>query len=96
MEENCMELVDESIGHAFPMSQVFRCIKVGLLCVQDRPEDRPTMSSVALMLGSENALLPNPKRPGFIAQTGSFDLDTLTNQKSFTMNVMTVTVVDGR
>ncbi|KAJ0983617.1 hypothetical protein J5N97_011872 [Dioscorea zingiberensis] len=95
-EENCMELVDESIGQEFPMAEVFRCIKVGLLCVQERPEDRPTMSSVVLMLGSENALLPNPKRPGFIAARGSFDLDSLTNQESFTMNAMTITVVDGR
>ncbi|KAJ0983535.1 hypothetical protein J5N97_011790 [Dioscorea zingiberensis] len=67
-EENCMELVDESIGQEFPMAEVFRCIKVGLLCVQERPEDRPTMSSVVLMLGSENALLPNPKGRDLLQQ----------------------------
>ncbi|RDX79842.1 G-type lectin S-receptor-like serine/threonine-protein kinase SD1-1, partial [Mucuna pruriens] len=37
---------------------------VGLLCVQQRPEDRPDMSSVVLMLNGEK-LLPNPKIPGF-------------------------------
>lgn len=38
---------------------------MGLLRVQQRPEDRPSMSSVLLMLGSETASLLQPKQPGF-------------------------------
>ena len=37
---------------------------MGLLCVQRVPEDRPSMSSVVLMLSSDVAL-PPPKQPGF-------------------------------
>ena len=44
------------------MSEELRCIHLSLLCVQQRPEDRPSISSVVVMLGSENAL-PQPKQP---------------------------------
>ncbi|XP_073056028.1 cysteine-rich receptor-like protein kinase 44 isoform X1 [Primulina eburnea] len=37
---------------------MLRCIHIGLLCVQDNPVDRPTMSSVVLMLSSFSASLP--------------------------------------
>ncbi|KAJ4828230.1 hypothetical protein Tsubulata_013111 [Turnera subulata] len=47
--------------------EVFRCIQIGLLCVQQSPEDRPTMSSVVQMLDSVNSVLPQPKQPGFYA-----------------------------
>ncbi|CAL9758683.1 unnamed protein product, partial [Musa acuminata subsp. burmannicoides] len=32
------ELVDGSIGHSCSLAEVLRCITVGLLCVQERPE----------------------------------------------------------
>ncbi|KAJ0983583.1 hypothetical protein J5N97_011838 [Dioscorea zingiberensis] len=40
--------------------------KLNLLGRKERPEDRPTMSSVVLMLGSESVTLPNPRQPGFV------------------------------
>uniref|UniRef100_A0A0D9ZR80 non-specific serine/threonine protein kinase n=1 Tax=Oryza glumipatula TaxID=40148 RepID=A0A0D9ZR80_9ORYZ len=40
-----------------------KCIHVGLLCVQDHPNDRPSMSSVVFMLENESMLLPAPKQP---------------------------------
>ncbi|RDX65037.1 Receptor-like serine/threonine-protein kinase SD1-8, partial [Mucuna pruriens] len=40
---------------------------VGLLFVQQRPEDRPDMSSVLLMLNGDK-LLPKPKVPGFYTE----------------------------
>ncbi|XWS15618.1 hypothetical protein CRYUN_Cryun34aG0016800 [Craigia yunnanensis] len=38
---------------------------LGLLCVQEEPADRPTMSSVIVMLGSETITLPPPSEPAF-------------------------------
>ena len=60
-----MELMDASLEESYVESQVLRCIQVGLLCIQKFPEDRPTMSSVVFMLGTEGAALPQPKEPGF-------------------------------
>lgn len=46
-------------------------IKVGLLCVQERPEDRPTMSDVVSMLSNESTDLAPPKQPAFSIRTSS-------------------------
>lgn len=54
------DLADNSAG----LSEILRHIHIGLLCVQQRPEDRPNMSSVVLMLNGEK-LLPQPSQPGF-------------------------------
>jgi hypothetical protein len=64
IEDKPMELIDELVGNSCTLSSVLRHIHVGLLCVQQRPEDRPNMSSIVQMLTSES-LLPKPKQPGF-------------------------------
>ncbi|KAG6695161.1 hypothetical protein I3842_09G083200 [Carya illinoinensis] len=44
--------------------QIKKCMHIGLLCVQEDPADRPTMSSVVVLLGDESILpLPKPKQP---------------------------------
>ncbi|KAJ6833394.1 receptor-like serine/threonine-protein kinase SD1-8 isoform X1 [Iris pallida] len=68
-EGRALELVDGSMGNSFSINDVIRCIKVGLLCVQEHPEDRPLMSSVIVMLGTDIVSLPEPKQPGFVART---------------------------
>ncbi|KAK2408438.1 G-type lectin S-receptor serine/threonine-protein kinase [Trifolium repens] len=64
-----LELLDRHLLETCNSSEVFRCIHVGLLCVQQKPADRPDMSSVILMLNGEK-LLPQPKMPGFYTGTG--------------------------
>lgn len=39
---------------------------MGLLCVQEHEEDRPTMSAAVLMLSSHCLSLPVPTRPAFV------------------------------
>lgn len=43
--------------------QVLRCIQIGLLCVQEDPNERPSMASVVLMLNSTYIPLPSPSAP---------------------------------
>ncbi|GAB2285038.1 hypothetical protein Dimus_019494 [Dionaea muscipula] len=64
MEGDGLELVDLATGCSFKAYQVLRTIHIGLLCVQQCPDDRPSMSSVIVMLDS-NCELPEPKIPGF-------------------------------
>uniref|UniRef100_A0A0E0KVP5 non-specific serine/threonine protein kinase n=1 Tax=Oryza punctata TaxID=4537 RepID=A0A0E0KVP5_ORYPU len=40
-----------------------RCINIGLLCIQDMADDRPTMSEVVAMLTSRTSQMEQPKRP---------------------------------
>ncbi|XP_028761836.1 G-type lectin S-receptor-like serine/threonine-protein kinase SD1-1 [Neltuma alba] len=64
IEKRPMDLMDEQLQDSVISSELLRCIQVGLLCVQQRPEDRPNMSTVILMLNGEKSL-PNPGEPGF-------------------------------
>ncbi|XP_019229501.1 PREDICTED: G-type lectin S-receptor-like serine/threonine-protein kinase At4g27290 isoform X2 [Nicotiana attenuata] len=63
-EGSSIELLDECLGDSCSTPEVLRSICVGLLCVQQCPEDRPSMSSVVLMLNNEG-VLPQAKQPGF-------------------------------
>ncbi|XP_054803815.1 receptor-like serine/threonine-protein kinase SD1-8 [Prosopis cineraria] len=98
MDGNALELVDSSIGDSYVESEVLRCIQVGLLCVQERAEDRPTMSSVVLMLSSETATMPQPKSPGFALGRNPVETDSSTSKidESCTVNQVTVTMLNAR
>ncbi|MQM22874.1 hypothetical protein Taro_055933, partial [Colocasia esculenta] len=90
--DNWMELVDASMANGFPMAEVLRCINLGLLCVQERPDGRPTMAWVVQMLGNETEMsLPQPKQPGFMATRGPFEVSS-----SGSANEVTVTMLEGR
>ncbi|KAL7213290.1 hypothetical protein ACSBR2_015912 [Camellia fascicularis] len=87
-----IKLFDVFIEDPIPTSEVLRCIQVALLCVQQRPEDRPTMSSVMLMLDSENPVLPMPKQPGFYSESQL----SSTGKHHCTTNEVTITMLQGR
>ncbi|XP_074581303.1 G-type lectin S-receptor-like serine/threonine-protein kinase At4g27290 isoform X1 [Curcuma longa] len=96
-EDKALELVDDSMAQSFPINEVLACIKVGLLCVQERPGDRPTMSSVLLMLSSDASMLPEPKPPGFVVTKEPSETDTSTSKgDSLSRNHVSITVLDGR
>ena len=73
-----MEFVDPIIRDSCSRRQVSRCVNVGLLCVQDRPNDRPTMASVVIMLGSETSSHPPPRQPIFTVESGYSETDSST------------------
>ncbi|KAG7964391.1 hypothetical protein I3843_09G168100 [Carya illinoinensis] len=55
------------------------------------------MSSVLLMLSNENAIVPQPKEPGFCTEASSRGMDTSSSGKNpHTANELTVTMLDGR
>ncbi|XP_071726773.1 G-type lectin S-receptor-like serine/threonine-protein kinase At4g27290 [Rutidosis leptorrhynchoides] len=64
------ELADTSVIELNDTLQVLRSIHVGLLCVQNNPEDRPNMSTVVMMLTSDGQL-PEPNHPGFYIEARS-------------------------
>ncbi|KAM0952363.1 putative protein kinase RLK-Pelle-DLSV family [Dioscorea sansibarensis] len=96
-EGNSLQMVDESMGYSYPVNEVVRCINVGLLCVQNHPEDRPLMSSVLLLLSSDNTLLPSPKEPGFAARRVPHQMESTSSKPySSSINGITVTLFEGR
>ncbi|XBI42753.1 hypothetical protein VPH35_107606 [Triticum aestivum] len=91
---NVIELIDPSLSdHPSHVDQVLKCIQIGLLCVQNRPEDRPAMSSVNVMLSSQSARLPSVSMPGFSdGLSGRSD----NNSKAASSNGMTITKLEPR
>lgn len=91
-----MELIAASIIETCNSSEVLRSIHVGLLCVQFSPNDRPSMSSVVLMLGSDGAL-PQPKQPGFFMERDLVEANSSSTQtKAMSSNDFTITQLEGR
>ncbi|CAN1167752.1 G-type lectin S-receptor-like serine/threonine-protein kinase RKS1 [Linum perenne] len=76
-EGRVLEMVDLStMGESYSEDQVLKCVQIGLLCVQESPLDRPTMSTIVFML-SNTTILPSPKKPAFILPRVHDDLDSL-------------------
>ena len=96
-EERPLQLIDSNLGDSFVVSEVLRCIHVGLLCVQKRPEDRPNMSSIVLMLGSENPL-PQPKQPGFFTERNlpESESSSSNHHESASVNEVTISMLEAR
>ncbi|GLT69653.1 hypothetical protein SLA2020_417880 [Shorea laevis] len=61
-----LEFVDPLLMESCPTTEVLKSMHIGLLCVQEDPADRPTMSSVLVLLGNDSVSLPRPKQPVFV------------------------------
>lgn len=86
-----MDLIDSKLDDISNKHLVTKYVNIGLLCVQQSPEDRPSMSDVVSMTGSDTASLPNPKPPAFqnvrgIRSTG----------ENISVNVVTNSIVEAR
>ncbi|GFP80333.1 g-type lectin s-receptor-like serine/threonine-protein kinase at4g27290 [Phtheirospermum japonicum] len=93
-EDNPCKLVDASIENSVDVSEVERSIHVGLLCVQERPDDRPSMSSVVFMLGND-VELPPAKQPGFFTERDVSAVSSVSNAFN-SENHVTITMPEGR
>uniref|UniRef100_A0A804KII3 Protein kinase domain-containing protein n=1 Tax=Musa acuminata subsp. malaccensis TaxID=214687 RepID=A0A804KII3_MUSAM len=62
---SALEMVDPALGNQFHGSDLLRCMQIGLLCVQENPFARPSMSTVAVMLSSATVTLQAPSQPAF-------------------------------
>lgn len=96
-EGNGLDLVDENLNGSFDPDEVLKCLKVGLVCVQENPDDRPLMSQVLMMLASnDTASLPTPKQPGFAARRAAAEDSSWSKPDCSVVDSMTITMVEGR
>ncbi|XP_050369504.1 G-type lectin S-receptor-like serine/threonine-protein kinase At1g11410 isoform X2 [Argentina anserina] len=87
-DNNALEIVDSSLGDPIQFDEILRCIQIALLCVQDFPTERPTMSAVLVML-SNDATLPPPGKPAFIVKKAGTSEDN-------SINYVTCSIVRAR
>ncbi|XP_045806195.1 G-type lectin S-receptor-like serine/threonine-protein kinase At4g03230 [Trifolium pratense] len=64
-ENKLLDLMDSAISETCNKNEFIKCAHIGLLCVQDEPGDRPTMSNILTMLDSETSIIPIPTQPTF-------------------------------
>ncbi|GMN48027.1 hypothetical protein TIFTF001_017195 [Ficus carica] len=94
-ESKVVDLIDPSLQGSYKEDQYVKCFKVGLLCVQEDPSERPTMSSIIAMLDSETATIPTPQQPAFVLRRGS-TVASSSSSKPETIAEITTTLEEGR
>ncbi|KAF3660282.1 Cysteine-rich receptor-like protein kinase 6 [Capsicum annuum] len=84
------------LNESTPMNEVMRCIHVGLLCVQANPMDRPSMSSVVMMLTNDSLQLPVPRQPAFFIGTVMAETETHENVGHCSINGLSISDMVAR
>ncbi|XP_041011869.1 receptor-like serine/threonine-protein kinase SD1-8 isoform X2 [Juglans microcarpa x Juglans regia] len=96
-EYRSLELMDLTIGYPSSTSMMLKFINIGLLCVQEKPADRPTMSDVVSMISNEHTPLPVPKQPAFTIGGNSMDTNSTTSSaEDCSVNDVTVSIMEAR
>jgi len=72
-DERLHQLLDPILSDSRQeLAEIVRCAHVALLCAQENPADRPTMSDVVALLNFESvSLLPSPKQPSDLSNGGA-------------------------
>ncbi|XP_021293790.1 cysteine-rich receptor-like protein kinase 10 isoform X2 [Herrania umbratica] len=92
-----MELMDQLLVQSCVAAEVLKCIHIGLLCVQEDPADRPSMSSVVVMLGSETITLPRPAEPAFsVGRVVAEPIEPTSNDRNCSINEVTISKLSPR
>ncbi|XP_010439203.1 PREDICTED: cysteine-rich receptor-like protein kinase 14 [Camelina sativa] len=101
--KSLLDLVDPTISDNCQTEEVTRCIHIALLCVQHNPTDRPSLSTIHMMLTHNSLQLPDPQQPGFFypnrrnqERDGLESIQSMNRVISHTINDVTVTDLDPR
>ncbi|KAL8460253.1 hypothetical protein ACS0TY_031970 [Phlomoides rotata] len=97
-EDNGFAFADEAIARPDSEAEIVRCIQIGLLCVQEYPRDRPSIQTVLSMLSNDIGDLPMPEQPVSAEKWNGFATGSTqsNNQAGYSINELTLSVLDGR
>ncbi|KAL5581844.1 hypothetical protein UlMin_014286 [Ulmus minor] len=95
-ENRALELMEATLHETCNENTFLKCFNLGLLCVQEEPSDRPTMSDVVVMLGSETAILPMPKKPAFVLRRSLYSAAARSHSRPLSVNEITTSLEQGR
>ncbi|OIW05919.1 hypothetical protein TanjilG_07195 [Lupinus angustifolius] len=95
--DRVLDFMDQTLSDTCNADECLKYVNVGLLCLQEDPNERPTMSNVVFMLSSESNTLPSPKEPAFVLRRClSSRASTSSKMETFSRNELTVTLENGR
>ncbi|BFG40260.1 hypothetical protein CerSpe_265340 [Prunus speciosa] len=75
-EDKGREFIDPSLDDSSSSCKLSRCLQVALLCVQENPEDRPTMLEVYSMLKTDTEPIPTPTKMAFSGNRSMENIST--------------------
>lgn len=87
-----LELMDPLLHGSCPAEEFIRCVHIGLLCVQEDALNRPTMSTVMVMLKMDSIILHQPQRPAFSTHQIMDDSVNIARSDGGSTSVFSVTV----
>ncbi|RHN51944.1 putative protein kinase RLK-Pelle-DLSV family [Medicago truncatula] len=85
MDQTPLSILDPNIKKDYSTNEVIKCIQIGLLCVQNDPNARPSIVTVASYLSSYAIELPTPKEPAFLLHGRTYS-DVLAQESSSTQS----------
>ncbi|KAL5581837.1 hypothetical protein UlMin_014279, partial [Ulmus minor] len=94
IQNKVLDLMDPTLQESCKVDQFVKCVNIGLLCVQEDPSDRPTMSNVITMLDSDSSTVPTPKQPAFVLRRGSSTASSSSKPEANTE--ITISLDEGR
>lgn len=94
--KTAMEIIDPYLLGDSSQDEILRCLHIGLSCVQEDPKDRPTMSTISIMLDSNTIPSKAPSRPGFYIEMSGNDIrvNNESTSKSVAMSPNELTITD--
>ncbi|KAL0794489.1 hypothetical protein Bca101_065866 [Brassica carinata] len=93
-ETKGVSIIDEYLGDSYSLKEVMRCVHVALLCVQDHPKERPTISQIVFMLSNDHDLRV-PIQPTF-TNVLNFSQVLPPSEYVFSVNEATQSTMEGR
>lgn len=95
-DDSALELLDSTLELPSSVRTLMRYINIGLLCVQGKPIDRPSMSKIIPMLNSDLIPLPVPKEPAFTTNHAVKRDASSSSGENCTVNGLTVSGIKPR
>lgn len=96
IDDRAVELMEPTLGSPSSVYTLMRYINIGLLCVQGKPDDRPSMSKIIPMLNSDLIPLPVPNEPAFTTNHTVKPDTSSSNGENCTINGLTVSRIKPR
>ncbi|XP_017441867.1 G-type lectin S-receptor-like serine/threonine-protein kinase At1g11330 isoform X2 [Vigna angularis] len=95
-EGNIITIIDPEILDPMFEKSMLKCIHIGLLCVQELTKERPSISTVVLMLISEITHLPPPRQVAFVQKQNCQSSESSQKSQSNSNNNVTLSEIQGR
>ncbi|KAG4394959.1 hypothetical protein GLYMA_20G137400v4 [Glycine max] len=81
-DQEPLSILDSNIKERYSQMEVLRCIHIGLLCVQENLNDRPTITTIISYFNNHSLELPSPQEPAFLLHRRRMDPEIVIQQES--------------